>query len=235
MTANDDNKKLNLIDLRRTKYEETWRLQKKIVALRQEGEIGDVLLFTEHEPVITMGRATSFENLLCSPEQLKQKGVEIHEIERGGDITFHGPGQLVIYPIINLNNHGRDLHKYLRDLENVIIDALRKFGIDSGTKEGLTGVWANNSKLASIGVAVSRWITYHGAALNVNTDLDYFKLINPCGITEYSIGSMASATGKKIDMDKVRNELASSFAAVFNYEIERVESIESLLSEVIEV
>jgi len=235
MTANDDNKKLNLIDLRRTKYEEIWRLQKKIVALKQAGEMGDVLLFTEHEPVITMGRAASFDNLLCSPNELKRKGVEIHEIERGGDVTFHGPGQIVIYPIINLNGHGRDLHKYLRDLEKAIIDALDKFGIDSGTKEGLTGVWANDSKLASIGVAVSRWITYHGAALNVNTDLDYFKLINPCGITEYPVGSMASITGDKIDMNEARDELASSFAAVFNYEIVSIDSIDSLLSEVIEV
>ena len=235
MTANVENTKLYRIDLGQTRYMETWKLQKKLVALRHTGDIGNCLLFTEHEPVITMGRASTGKNLLCSPEELKRRNVDLHEIERGGDITFHGPGQIVIYPIIDLKNHHRDLHKYLRNLELAIIDALAGFNIDGGIKQGLTGVWANDTKLASIGVAVSRWITYHGAALNVNTDLDYFKLINPCGITEYRVGSMASILSEQVDIEDVRDKLAGSFASLFGYELETAGSISSLVGESVEV
>jgi lipoyl(octanoyl) transferase len=157
--------------------------------------------------------------------------VELFVIERGGDVTFHGPGQLVIYPILDLNGHGRDLHKYLRNLEQVIIGVLKEYGIEAGTKEGLTGVWADNHKLAAIGVAVSRWITYHGAALNVNTDLDYFKLINPCGITDYPVGSIKSALGKEVGLDDVTGKLEKSFAAIFGYDIEPVDNLDSILPE----
>jgi lipoate-protein ligase B len=222
-------KKLVSVDLGRTDYKATWDLQKKLVGLRHQNDISDVLLFTEHNPVITMGRASSTGNLLCSPEELKTRNVELYEIERGGDITFHGPGQLVFYPILDLNGHGRDLHRYLRNLEETIITALKNYGIDAVTKEGLTGVWANDHKLAAIGVAVSRWITYHGAALNVSTDLDYFRLITPCGITEFSVGSMESTLGASIELDDVKNGIERSFADVFDSFIEPAESIDSII------
>lgn len=224
-------KKLVSVDLGRADYKTAWDLQKKLVELRREGEIPDVLLFTEHNPVITMGRAGSTGNLLYSPEELKKRNVELYEIERGGDVTFHGPGQLVIYPILDLNGHGRDLHRYLRNLEKTIIMVLKEYGIDAVPKEGLTGVWANDHKLAAIGVAVSRWITYHGAALNVNTDLDYFKLITPCGITEYPVGSMKSALGDEVVINDVKNRIEKSFGDIFDYVIEPVDSLDSIMPE----
>jgi lipoate-protein ligase B len=219
------------VNLGRTDYKSVWDLQKKLVDLRHKGEVDDILLFTEHNPVITMGRASSPKNVLSSAEELKKKNVELYVIERGGDVTFHGPGQLVIYPVLDLNHHGRDLHKYLRNLEKVIIGVLNAYGIEAGTKEGLTGVWADNHKLAAIGVAVSRWITYHGAALNVNTDLDYFKLINPCGITDHPVGSIKSALGEEVDLIDVMNRLEKSFADIFDYVIEPVDTLDSVLPE----
>jgi len=224
-------KRLFRINLGRTRYADTWDLQKRLVDLRLKSKIPDCLLLTEHEPVITMGRGTLPENLLVTKEQLAKRGVELFDIERGGDITFHGPGQLVAYPIIDLNNRGKDLHRYLRDLEELIIRTLSDFGISAGIKEGLTGVWASDQKLAAIGVAVTRWITYHGLALNVNTNLDYFKLINPCGITQYPVGSMAKALGKEVNFQSVADSLANNFAAMFYYEIETLENIDSVISE----
>jgi lipoate-protein ligase B len=224
-------KRLFRINLGRTKYADTWGLQKRLVDLRFKSKIPDCLLLTEHEPVITMGRGTSPENLLVTKEQLAKRGVELFDIERGGDITFHGLGQLVAYPIIDLNNRGKDLHRYLRDLEELITRTLSDFGISAGIKEGLTGVWANDQKLAAIGVAVTRWITYHGLALNINTDLDYFKLINPCGITQYPVGSMAKTSGKEINFESVADSLANNFAAMFYYEMETIENIDNLISE----
>jgi lipoate-protein ligase B len=228
---NENSKKMISVDLGRTDYKATWDLQKKLVDLRHKGEVPDILLFTEHNPVITMGRASSPKNLLCTPEELKRENVQLYEVERGGDVTFHGPGQLVIYPIMDLTRQGRDLHLYLRNLERAIIAVLQEYGIDAGTKEGLTGVWADNHKLAAIGVAVSRWITYHGAALNVNTDLDYFRLITPCGISQYPVGSINSMIEENVDLLKVKSRLETNFAKVFDAEIEPADSIDSIISE----
>jgi len=215
-------KRLNRFDLGKTTYKEAWDLQKQLVEARTNGRIADCLLITEHEPVITMGRGTETKNLLRTPEQLMNLGVDLFEIERGGDITFHGPGQLVAYPIIDLDNHGRDMHQYLRDLERVVIATLGDLGIDAGIKPGLTGVWADDHKLAAIGVAVKRWVTYHGLALNVSTDLDYFKLINPCGITEYPVGTIESMLKKKTEIGKVADLLVANFAETFYYEVENM-------------
>jgi len=195
--ANHGGKRLLRIDLGRTKYYDAWILQKKLVDLRFNNKIPDCLLFTEHDPVITRGRGTNKNNLLVSPADLRAKHIDLVDVERGGDITFHGPGQAVMYPIIDLNLWGRDLHNYIRSLENAVIETLREFGLEASTKKGLTGVWVTNHKLAAIGIAVSRWIAYHGIALNVTTDLDYFKYINPCGITQFPVGSIQSETGKK--------------------------------------
>jgi lipoyl(octanoyl) transferase len=153
------------------------------------------------------------------------------DVERGGDITFHGPGQAVMYPIIDLNLWGRDLHNYIRSLENAVIETLREFGLEASTKKGLTGVWVTNHKLAAIGIAVSRWIAYHGIALNVTTDLDYFKYINPCGITQFPVGSIQSETGKKYELSTVFNQLAAKFAGMFFYDLEKAK-IEKVLEKV---
>lgn len=223
--------KLYKINLGKTKYKEAWDVQKKVVNLRCEGRIPDCLLLTEHEPVITLGRAASCKNLLIPPEKLSEQGVDLFEIERGGDVTFHGPGQLVAYPVIDLNGRGRDLHQYLRDLENLVITTLGDLGIAAGTKKGLTGVWCDDHKLAAIGVAVSRWVTYHGLALNVNTNLDYFKLINPCGITEFPVGSISEVLKKEMNFQMVGDLLADNFARLFYYEMEELPDISSVLAE----
>jgi lipoate-protein ligase B len=228
---NRESKQLFRIDLGRTKYKDAWDVQKKLVGLRSEKKIPDCLLFTEHEPVITMGRATSPMNLLCSRDYLDEHGIDLFEIERGGDITFHGPGQLIVYPIIDLTERARDLHQYLRDLENLIIATLRDLGIKAEIKKGMTGVWVNDSKLAAIGVAVSRWVTYHGLALNVNTDLDYFKLINPCGITKYPVGSVSGLLGKEVKLAVVSDLMAANFAGMFNYEIETLDDVNAIITE----
>ena len=224
-------KSLYRIELGRTEYKSTWDLQKKLVTLRANGKLPDCLIMTEHEPVLTMGRVNSHDNLLSTPEELMKHNIELIKIERGGDITFHGPGQLVVYPIIDLSSRGRDLHKYLRDLEQVVIDTLEELNIAATTKKGLTGVWVQNHKLAAIGVAVSRWISYHGLALNVNTDLDYFKHINPCGITRFPVGSISSILGKRVDFDKVSKLLSENFADYFGYEMKTVANITDLSAE----
>jgi lipoate-protein ligase B len=215
-------KKLYKIDLERTKYIDTWVLQKKLVELRYANKLPDMLLFTEHEPVITMGRATDKVNLLVGNGELRRMHVDLFEVERGGDITFHGPGQAVLYPIIDLNSWGRDLHSYIRNLENFTIDMLKELGIEASTKKGLTGVWVGNNKLAAIGIAVSRWIAYHGLALNVTTDMEYFKLINPCGITGFSVSSIETTLNKIFELPYINNLLAKHFASMFHYEIEHV-------------
>ena len=211
-------KQLDYINLDRMKYQQVYDLQKKLVKLRYQSEIPDCLIVCEHDPVITMGRGTDKNNLLVSEESLRKKGVDLFEIERGGDITFHGPGQVIMYPIINLQGRGKDTHKYLRDLETVVINTLNELGLKAGIKKGLTGIWVNDHKVGAIGVAVSKWITYHGLALNVNTDLDYFKLINPCGITEYPVGSISGLLGRTIDIDDIKKLLIDSFVRYFGYE-----------------
>jgi len=224
-------KRLYVMNPGRTDYDYARILQKRLVDLRRLGRIPDLLLLTEHNPVITLGRGASERNLLVSRSVLEEKGVVLCETERGGDITFHGPGQAVVYPIIDLNNRGRDLHAYLRDLENLAIAVLAEFGLKASTKKGLTGAWVDNHKVAAIGVAVSRWISYHGMALNVSTDLGYFSLINPCGITAYPVGSIASITGEVIPLDRVFAVIADTFALMFSYEPEQVDSIDVLLED----
>jgi len=221
-----ENEKLYVLNAGLTRYKEAWEMQKRLVSLRQDEKIPDCLIVTEHHPVITMGRGTDQTNLLASKKQLEQKGVDLFEIERGGDITFHGPGQTVLYPIIDLHHRGRDVHKYLRDLESFVIATLNDLGLDAGIKEGLTGIWVDDHKVGAIGVAVSKWVTYHGLALNVTTDLDYFKLINPCGITDYPVGSISGLLGKRIDLQHVNDLLVESFADEFNYESETPASSE---------
>jgi lipoate-protein ligase B len=220
--TNFHQKKAGRIDLGRTNYKETWQLQKKLVDLRYQKKIADSILCTEHEPVITMGRGATRGNLLVPSVELKKRGVELFEVERGGDITFHGPGQAVVYPVMDLNNYGRDMHQYLRWLERAVIGTLQDFGLESGLKPGMTGVWINDRKVAAIGVAVSHWITYHGLALNVTTDLEYFKLINPCGITEFQVGSMEQFLNQKIDLAKVHDSLIINISKVFDCRIEKL-------------
>jgi lipoate-protein ligase B len=196
-------------------YREAWALQRRAVDERRAGRIPDTLLLLEHPPVITLGRSGSEDHLLGSDRELAERGVELVPTDRGGDITFHGPGQIVGYSIVDLERRGRDLHRYLRDLESVLLRALAEFGIRAARAPGLTGVWVGNAKVAAIGIRVSRWIAHHGFALNVDTDLSYFDLIVPCGISDRGVTSMAALAGGPVDRLRVEDALGRAFEAVF--------------------
>ena len=197
-------------------YGEALELQKRLVVQRRAGDIPDQLLLLEHPHVITLGTSSHTDNILVDDAERALLGIELFETGRGGDVTYHGPGQLVGYPILDLKPDRCDLHRYVRDIEEALIRALRAFGLECGRKEGLTGVWLDEEKIAAIGVRVSSgWITSHGFALNVNTDLAFFDSIVPCGIREHGVTSIARATGRAIDMSDVSAAVAEQFAAVF--------------------
>lgn len=202
-------------DIGRTRYADAWELQRKLFDLRHFGMIGDVLVFTEHEHVYTFGKGADENHLLASEEELVKGGTEVFRIDRGGDITYHGPGQIVGYPILDLSRYKTDLHWYLRSLEEMIILALEEFDIEAGREEGMTGVWVRGEKIAAIGVKVSRWVTMHGFALNVNTDLERYGRIIPCGIFHKGVTSMGKILGREIRLNDVHECLARSFTAVF--------------------
>ncbi|OIO58635.1 MAG: lipoate-protein ligase B [Verrucomicrobia bacterium CG_4_10_14_3_um_filter_43_23] len=209
--------KLAIVDWGNTSYAEAFNRQIQLVEQRLAGVVPDTLVFTEHNPVYTIGkRKDAAQNLLLNNEQLAKQGIEVFQTNRGGDITYHGPGQCVGYPIIDLNSK-RDLHRYLRDLEEVIIRTLKRFGLNATRREGKTGIWIEDRKIAAIGVAVKRWVTYHGFALNVNNDLTPFSGIIPCGIpiTEGKVTSLKQETSQAHDMEAVKTLLESEFAKTF--------------------
>jgi lipoyl(octanoyl) transferase len=197
-------------------YGEALELQAELVRQRRAGEIPDTLLLLEHPHVITLGSGWHPENILVSAEERAARGIEMFQTGRGGDVTYHGPGQLVGYPILDLKPDRCDLHRYLRDLEEVLIRALGDFGLRAGGVEGLTGAWVDDCKLAAIGVRLSSgWITSHGFAFNVNTDLSYFGTIVPCGIRDHGVGSLQSLLGRPIDMAAVEHTVVRRFCEVF--------------------
>ncbi len=199
-------------------YPKALEIQSKLLDMRTNGEIGDTLLLLEHPPTFTIGRRGNMGNLLAAKNYLSKAGIHFEVISRGGDITYHGPGQLVGYPIMDLNGMGRDVHKYLRNLEETIILSLADFGIRGRRIKGVTGVWMKWHKIASIGVGVKRWVTYHGFALNVNTDLSYFDMIVPCGIENVKMTSIQRWLGKKeyIDMPEAEDSIIKAFSQIFN-------------------
>ena len=200
-----------------TPYREALALQQELVVERQAGSVPDLLLLLEHPHVITLGVAArrSRANILASADELAGRGVEVQEASRGGDVTYHGPGQLVGYPILDLRPDRCDVHRYVRDLEGVLIATARAFGVAAGRVAGLTGVWVGDRKLAAIGVRLSRWVTSHGFALNVDTDLDYFSLIRPCGIRGRGVASLAALTGRRLSVRDVEPVLIREFTGVF--------------------
>jgi len=211
------------IDLGMTGYAEAYALQKRIVAARKAEAIEDLLLFCEHPPVITLGRSGKRENLLASEHVLRQKGVEFHATDRGGDITYHGPGQIVGYPILNLSAIRRDVAWYVRTLEEAMIRATAEFGITAERVAGKTGIWVRagdtEEKLAAIGVHISRWVTSHGFAYNVATDLRYFDLIVPCGIADRKSTSLEKLLGRSVELKEVEQSLARHFGEVYGLEM----------------
>jgi len=210
---------LRVEDLGLRSYGEVLEYQRELRRRRIEGETAeDVLLLVEHPPVVTLGRGTRQTSLPIAPDQLRRRGVEVHEVERGGDVTFHGPGQLVGYPILDLRHHRPDLHWYLRSLEDVLIQALGQLGIEADRNPGLTGVWTAGRKIASIGIHVKQWVTLHGFALNVTTDLDPFDLIVPCGIKQVVMTSVAAEllrSDADVLASEVRANVVDAFCGVF--------------------
>ena len=214
----DDRRPLGVRRLGQVPYTEALALQRSLVEERKAGRIGDTLLLLEHPHVLTLGVRGDGgrSHILASDEALASRGIEVQETGRGGDITYHGPGQLVGYPIVDLNPDRRDVHRYVRDLETVLIRTAWDYGIEAGRVDGLTGVWVGNEKLAAIGVRIARWITSHGFALNVSTDLDQFSLIVPCGISDRGVTSLARLLGRPVDMAEVEFRIIEHFANVFN-------------------
>jgi lipoyl(octanoyl) transferase len=207
-------------DLGRQPYAQTLELQRALARDRIAGKLAeDVLLLVEHEPVVTLGRGARPQSLPIPVNELQRRGVEVYEVERGGDVTFHGPGQLVGYPIIDLRGHREDLHWYLRTLETSLIRALDDLSISAGTVPGLTGVWTRGRKIASIGIHVKQWVTYHGFALNIFTDLTYFDFIVPCGIRDVVMTSVAMELGRTDDLalwSETRQTVIDAMAESFN-------------------
>jgi len=205
-------------DLGRLGYDEALRVQKDAVEKRKQGLIPDQLLIVEHPHVITLGRNGHLDNLLANEEVLRRAGIAFHHTDRGGDITYHGPGQIVGYPIFDLREWKRDVMAYVRAIEQVIMDALAECGIPAGRLEGCTGVWVNGKKIAAIGIHISRWVTSHGFALNHTTDLSYFQYIVPCGITKpvTSMRELGAVAGR----EQVTAALARSFAKSFQFEMQ---------------
>jgi len=268
---------ISLIQLGSVDYATALRLQQQLVALRKEEKIGDVLLLLEHKPVITLGRNAKAANVVASPELLAQRGVELFECDRGGDVTFHGPGQIVGYPIFDLRSFATPGNKrktlgvieFVRRLEEVLIRTCADFAIPTKRVPGLTGVWTDptplssraeqddsknrlaesrdlgfsgtatnacpESKLAAIGVHISRFITSHGFALNVNTDLSYFNLIVPCGIPSKPVTSMQQQLGKELDLNAVAESISRNFSSVFQSQILWVETLDALLGRTVDI
>ena len=203
---------IDILDLGLKSYQESWNFQKEMLKKRSNNEINDTLIFVEHEPVFTLGKNANENHILQNyPENIKT-----FHVERGGDVTYHGPGQLVGYPIIDLRNYKKSISWYMRSLEQVIIETLLDFDIQSERKNGLTGVWYKNEKIAALGVRVSKWITMHGFSLNIDLDLNNYNSIIPCGIFEYGVTSMSKILNKNINLGSVKNSLKIKFLDQFN-------------------
>jgi lipoate-protein ligase B len=202
-------------DLGVVEYQEAWELQRRLHHQRVEGRIPDLLLLLEHPPTITIGRSGSLENVLISRKQIVEVGISLFFIDRGGDVTYHGLGQLVGYPILDLREQGGDLRLYVRNLEEVIMRTLRDFSIEADLDERHPGVWVKGEEIGAIGLSVKKWVSMHGFALNVNTDLDHFAFINPCGFSDKRATSMSEVIGRKISTAEVADPLKSHFCDIF--------------------
>jgi lipoyl(octanoyl) transferase len=235
---------ISIVQLGTVNYATGLKLQQQLVALRKEEKIGDVLLLLEHSPVITLGRNAKAANVIASPEFLAQRGVELFECDRGGDVTFHGPGQIVGYPIFDLRGFATPDGKrktlgvieFVRRIEEVLIRTCADFAIPTKRIAGLTGVWTETeSKLAAIGVHISRFVTSHGFALNVNPDLSYFSLIIPCGITTKPVTSMQHELGRLLDLNAVAESISRNVGLVFRSQILWVDTLDALLGRTVGV
>ncbi len=201
-------------------YSDAYHLQRQLLCQRVNNEITDTLLLLEHPPTITIGKSGKLENVLASQAQLAEAGVSLFFVDRGGDVTYHCPGQLVAYPIIDLRQRGRDVHQYLRELEEVIIRTLNDFSIDACRDRSHAGVWVKGREIAAIGLRVSKWVSMHGFALNVNTDLEQFSLINLCGFSDRKATSISALLSQDVSMEAVTEKLLAHFSEVFDLQME---------------
>ncbi len=212
-------------------YQEAWNLQKEVFELRYKNRISDVLFLLEHPHTYTLGKVADKNNLIGSDKYLKENKISVYDIDRGGDITYHGPGQIVGYPIINLNDWEKDTHKYLRVLEEIIIRVCKEYDLNSERNSKHTGVWMGNRKIAAIGIKVSRWITMHGFAFNANTDLSLFNGIIPCGIVDKDVTSLQKELGHDVDLNQTKELIVKNFTEVLDYNSTVLISKEELLAE----
>lgn len=211
-------------------YEWAWELQHRLVEARQKGQLDDILILLEHEPVITLGRTGDESHILASAEELRRAGIVVHRVERGGDVTYHGPGQLVGYPILFLEAHHLGVSDFMHALEEVLIRTLHDFGLPAYRREGIIGVWVGESKIAALGARVERGVTYHGFALNVAPNLEHFALIIPCGLVGASVTSMERELGKPVAMPLVRERVIKNFGQVFAVPMEEIALAQLLVS-----
>jgi lipoate-protein ligase B len=211
---------LLLLNLGREPYQRAWELQHALVQARQNGRVDDTLVLVEHEAVITLGRGGDEKHILATPEKLAELGIRVQRIERGGDVTYHGPGQLMGYPILLLDGYHLGVSDYMHALENVLVCTLRDLGLQASCRAGIIGVWVGGAKIAALGARVERGVTYHGFALNVNTNLEHFSLIVPCGLVGTSVTSMQRELNRPVGMSLVRERVAHSFSQVFGVSLE---------------
>ena len=219
-----------LIDLGLIDYEKCYSMQKDLVKKRRSGEIEDSLILAEHNDVFTIGRTGEMENMLVPDETLFASGIKIIRVDRGGDITYHGPGQLVAYPIIDLKRAGRDLHAYLRDLEESVIRFLEDYSVHGERVAGKTGVWVACKKIASVGVGASNWVTFHGLSVNINCDLKFFSMINPCGMQDAEVTSLARIKGQKIQVGEAKRYLLGHIKEIFGLNYDKYDYSEAALA-----
>lgn len=211
---------LEVRDLGRRPFQETWEIQKTFHRRRRKEEIPDTLLFVEHDPVYTLGKNANEQHVIASDQFLDQKNIEVVQIDRGGDVTYHGPGQIVGYPIFHLKDHRKSISWYMRTLEQVFIDYLKNLGHTAGRKEGKPGVWIEDEKILAVGVRIARWVTMHGFALNVGPDLEHFQGIIPCGISEFGVTSLEQLRDQSISpdqFDRIRSDIVEFFVEHFGF------------------
>lgn len=213
----NSNKKLSIIDLGLQPYRPVWELQQDLQRKRIEQQIPDTLIFVEHNPVYTIGKNGTDLHVIASNDFLKIHGIEVVQVDRGGDVTYHGPGQLVGYPIFDLHQHKQSISWYMRNLEEVFIQVLKKYKLQGERSEGYTGVWINDEKITALGVRISHWVTMHGFAFNVNTNLSHFGGIIPCGIFQYGVTSLQKVINHPVNMEEVKQFVIHAFQKVFNF------------------
>ena len=227
-----EKKKCLILEIERISYEEAFELQRRLVAARLKHQIEDTFILLEHDPVFTANRQETFQNILAPSELLAQEGIEVCRTDRGGDVTYHGPGQIVGYSIMDLKEQGRDLHQYIRNMEQVLIDTLAEYGIKAGRDTKHPGVWVKNEKIAAIGIAVKNgWITMHGFALNVDPNMDHFRMIVPCGITDKGVTSMAALLGRPVDRSELHEQLIARYGKIFDRTPKKISDFRKFVQE----